>query len=262
MIVDAMPVTRRIAIRHRGGLDEEEAISVAYFALTTAATRFDESRGVPFKAFAAPCVIGALKDAMRSSGPLGNSRTTGKLTCVPLDAEDAPQVADRPMFDVSLRAVDLSRCVQGLRRGKQAYAIAKLLIAGWDDDSIVELTRINRGTYDATKAFVLRRLKEEIARPRKEYRPWRGRVAETARQAGVVAGTVRDRMRRGVPIAKALQPHGVTIDGVTLPMAVWARRAGLKPATVVARIAKGVPPKEALARAVPGGWGVTRKRVK
>lgn len=262
LILEAMPNARKEALRNRGAMDPDDAIGIAYLTLAEVAPRFDPTRGVSFWQFARVRIAGAIRDAGRGNQALGNFRTTGKLEAVSLDSDEAPVIPVSDSIDLRLRAVDLERCVAKLRRGKQSYAVAKLLIAGWDDDTIKAFTRMNAGTYDATKAFVVRRLKEEIQRPRKQYRPWQGRIAEAARQSGVVASTVRDRMRRGVPIAEALKPHGVTINGVTLSIAVWARRAGLKPATVVQRIAKGVPPEQALAPAVPGGWGVTRKRVK
>lgn len=71
LILNAMPDAKLTALRFRGMLDPDEAVSLAYCTLVEIAPRFDPARGVTFWTFARPRIIGTLKDQMRLT-PLVN----------------------------------------------------------------------------------------------------------------------------------------------------------------------------------------------
>lgn len=65
LIVSAMPRARTMAVKYRGSLDPDEAISLAWFTLVEIAPRFDPRRGIKFMTFASPRIVGAIKDRQR-----------------------------------------------------------------------------------------------------------------------------------------------------------------------------------------------------
>lgn len=70
LIVSAMPRARTMAVKYRGSLDPDEAISLAWFTLVEIAPRFDPTRGVKFNTFASSRIIGAIKDKQREKDGL------------------------------------------------------------------------------------------------------------------------------------------------------------------------------------------------
>ena len=66
-----LPMSKALAVRFAGrGIPVEDLQQVAAMALTEAAGRFDESRGVSFPAYAAPTIIGALRHELRDHADL------------------------------------------------------------------------------------------------------------------------------------------------------------------------------------------------
>lgn len=62
LVTEHLPVARRIARRYAGrGEPLDDLIQVATLGLLTAARRYDETRGVPFVAYAIPMMVGELK---------------------------------------------------------------------------------------------------------------------------------------------------------------------------------------------------------
>lgn len=260
LIVSAMPMAERIAIRNRGGLDRDEARSVAYFALTKAAARFDRSRGVSFAGYATPCIIGALKDAMRSSSQVGNFRTIGEVETVSLDAEAAPQIAAPTVSQFD--SVDLKRALLGIRkRGQRTYIVAQMMVAGWPDSDIRAVLGMSAGLLDSTRGRVKSLLRQEMAKPR----PRRRRLASIEASAYahcLPVSTVRMRLwRAGETLATAFREPGWNINGVSLSFRRWGKIVGKSPSVIERRLKAGVDPMAALLTpAVRGGWGTFRKR--
>jgi RNA polymerase sigma-B factor len=63
------PLTRKLAGHYRGGPEPlEDLVQVASLGLLGAIDRFDPARGIPFRAFAAPSILGELKHYYRSTG--------------------------------------------------------------------------------------------------------------------------------------------------------------------------------------------------
>ena len=71
---DHLEMVRRIAgamVRHLPShVDKDELVSLGYMGLVEAQRRFDPSRGVPFGAFAAMRVRGAMIDWLRQLDPV------------------------------------------------------------------------------------------------------------------------------------------------------------------------------------------------
>ena len=67
LVEQALHVPKREAARWRHlHLEQEELVAEGNVGLVKAARRFDASRGVPFQAFAAPFVRGAIADTVRN----------------------------------------------------------------------------------------------------------------------------------------------------------------------------------------------------
>jgi RNA polymerase sigma-B factor len=61
-----LPLVRSLACRHAGrGESLDDLVQVASLALVAAARRFDPDRGVPFAAYAAPTIDGAIRHHLR-----------------------------------------------------------------------------------------------------------------------------------------------------------------------------------------------------
>ncbi len=75
-----LEMVRRIAgamVRHLPShVDKDELVSLGYMGLVEAQTRFDPSRGVPFAAFAAMRVRGAMIDYLRQIDPVSRDERT------------------------------------------------------------------------------------------------------------------------------------------------------------------------------------------
>jgi RNA polymerase sigma factor (sigma-70 family) len=85
-IIRALPMVRRLAARyHRTPLGRRDAAGVGALALVEAASRFDPGRGVPFIAFAARRVRGAMYDAYRAERGSHGGRPEWQ---VPLDPDE------------------------------------------------------------------------------------------------------------------------------------------------------------------------------
>jgi RNA polymerase sigma factor (sigma-70 family) len=85
-IIRALPMVRRLAARyHRTPLGRRDAAGVGALALVEAASRFDPGRGVPFIAFAARRVRGAMYDAYRAERGSHGGRPDWQ---VPLDPDE------------------------------------------------------------------------------------------------------------------------------------------------------------------------------
>lgn len=63
-------VVRQMAIYRSATIDLEDLMQHALMGLWTAIGRFDETRGVPFEAYAMPRIRGAVHDALRRHDPL------------------------------------------------------------------------------------------------------------------------------------------------------------------------------------------------
>lgn len=262
LIVSAMPLARRLANSYRGGLDSDEAISVAYYALTRAASRFDKSLGVTFSNYAAPCIVGALKEAMRKTSQVGNFRTVGEVETVSLDAGENPlQIGAYDRHEPAIARIDLRRMTEALRRrGPRRYLVAKMFAAGWSDGRIRETLGMSEGLLANTKHQVLQIIRQELPtlsrRSKSEFR-------EAARAHVLPESTVRSRLSKGAPVDKAFRQPGYELDGVSLSIEIWAALHGLKADTVRRRLrVSGMTLREALS--VPlcsGGWGISRKRM-
>ena len=85
-IIRALPMVRRLAARYRRTpLGRRDAAGVGALALVEAASRFDPGRGVPFIAFAARRVRGAMYDAYRAERGSHGGRPEWQ---VPLDPDE------------------------------------------------------------------------------------------------------------------------------------------------------------------------------
>jgi|SRR3954452_3527724 len=66
LVARYLPFARALAMRYRGASESmDDLIQVANLGLVNAVDRFDPSRGSPFKAFAAPTILGELKRHFR-----------------------------------------------------------------------------------------------------------------------------------------------------------------------------------------------------
>ncbi len=66
LVEQHLPLVRRIASRYVArDEDLDDLVQVGSVALVVAADRFDRARGVPFAAYAEPCVCGAIKRHLR-----------------------------------------------------------------------------------------------------------------------------------------------------------------------------------------------------
>lgn len=92
-----------------------------------------------------------------------------------------------------------------------------------------------------------------------EYQGKTQTVAEWARELGLHAPMVYNRLKRGLPAKRVLQrghlrrgapPLLMTFEGETLPLMRWARKVGLKRTTLRRRIAVGWSVERALTEAL------------
>ena len=68
LVLDHMDLARRLARRYAsGGRGDEDLTQVAYLGLVKAAQRFDATRGMPFRGFAIPTILGELKRHFRDT---------------------------------------------------------------------------------------------------------------------------------------------------------------------------------------------------
>ncbi len=66
LVEEHLPLVRRIARRYVARAEDlDDLVQVGAVALLVAADRFDRERGVPFSAYAEPCVCGAIKRHLR-----------------------------------------------------------------------------------------------------------------------------------------------------------------------------------------------------
>lgn len=77
LIEQYMPLANKLAFLQKrripNHIDVEELKSAAYLGLVEAASRFDTSRGISFTTYAYPRIFGAIKDYLRSLGPICKS---------------------------------------------------------------------------------------------------------------------------------------------------------------------------------------------
>lgn len=65
LVLDFMPLARRVAHRYGGPLQREDLEQVAFLALVKAAERYDRSHGTSFPAYAIPTIVGEIKHFLR-----------------------------------------------------------------------------------------------------------------------------------------------------------------------------------------------------
>lgn len=69
LVARFLPLARNLAVHYRGSPEPlEDLVQVAALGLLGAIDRFDPARGTPFRAFAAPTIVGELKHHYRSAG--------------------------------------------------------------------------------------------------------------------------------------------------------------------------------------------------
>lgn len=96
-----LPLVRAIAGRHAGaGEPLEDLVQVGAIGLIKAADRFDEQRGVPFPAFAAPVIAGEIRHHLRDRcAPVRVPRRLQaeglRVTTVELERIAEPAATDR-----------------------------------------------------------------------------------------------------------------------------------------------------------------------
>lgn len=131
LIVSAMPRARKFALKHRGSLDPDEAIAIAWLTLVQVARHFDSSRS-SFMNFAQFRILGALRDQMRVGPVSGNRETVSQVPCVSFDDPERPlELPDGWNLENAVIAkVCCDKAIAPLR-GKAAM-VARLMADGWD----------------------------------------------------------------------------------------------------------------------------------
>jgi RNA polymerase sigma factor (sigma-70 family) len=168
LAADHFEWARRIAAKLTANLPAfaDEAESAALLGLWEAARNFDASRGLKFKTFAGPRVVGAIKDAMRAGQPKGlRSRRKDR---------------DRESEPATINEYDLAWDTEGRSSGNLALVPSGDGPVGWEieyDDEVTALSR--RLPREQQRAF------------RASYLDCRGR---TMKGAGVVVGMSESRV--------------------------------------------------------------------
>jgi hypothetical protein len=173
MIVNAMPRAKRTALVHRGKLDPDDAVSIAYFTLVKVAPRFEPARGFTFWTFAEPRIVGALLDAMRANCAVSCSRKQlNSIETFSLNDRDKPLI-DRPVKsheDAVLARVFILRGLQFLkaksRKNGRTIQIATMMAAGWDSVSIRDHLGVSDNLMGQAKTFIRSNMRLALSRPR------------------------------------------------------------------------------------------------
>jgi len=144
IIVACLPAVRRAAARyHRSGEPMEDLVQVATLGLIQAVDRFDVSRGVPFRHFALPTILGELKRHFRDKGwsVRVNRRVQELHQLVRRTEPELAQTLGRMPTDADLaRHLQLSTAEVRVGRGAgSAYSARSLNWRANSDEDAVEL---------------------------------------------------------------------------------------------------------------------------
>jgi RNA polymerase sigma factor for flagellar operon FliA len=101
-------VASRMARRLPSHVDVDELVNIGVIGLIDAIDRYDDSRGVPFRAYAEIRIRGAMVDALRCSDwtPRGVRRTSGRLEAVRSQLRDA--LGREPRREEMARALEVT----------------------------------------------------------------------------------------------------------------------------------------------------------
>jgi hypothetical protein len=172
MIVNAMPRAKRTALVHRGKLDPDDAVSIAYFTLVKVAPRFEPSRGFTFWTFAEPRIVGALLDAMRGNCAVSCSRKQlNSIETFSLNDPARPlTIPAKSHEDAVLARVCILRGLQFLkaksRKNGRTLQIATMMAAGWDSVSIRDHLGVSDNLMGQAKTFIRSNMRLALSRPR------------------------------------------------------------------------------------------------